>query len=397
MFDFRSEEARRNPFALYNALRAHGPVLRDPAMGIWLILDYDNVRRVLHDHDTFSSAVSQGVTSRWMIFSDPPRHGRLRALVSKAFTPRVVADLESGIRQLSRELIAMRLAEGRMDLMMDYAVPLPLRVIAQMLGVPGSDWKLLREWSDVIMGLIHTLSPGPRGAAAVEAFRATHAEMEKYVSDLAEQRRARPEHDLLTRLVQAEADGEVLSHEDLVGFFQLLLLAGHETTTNLIGNAALSLFEHPADIARLREEPSLRGPAIEEVLRYRSPVQIMFRVTRKNVEMAGHEIPAGSLAMAAIGAANRDPQSFAEADRFDIAREPNPHVAFGSGIHSCIGAPLARLEGRIALDDLLTLRGLQRADDGPWTPREAFHVHGPSSLPVKFEPRRSSNAQEFTS
>jgi cytochrome P450 len=389
MIDLTSEEARRNPFPLYGRLRANAPVLRDPASGMWLLLDFENVKRSLQDHDLFSSAVCDpaAAVSRWLTFSDPPRHGRLRALVSKAFTPRVVDDLETGIRRLSRGLLVPVLANGRMDLMLDYAVPLPLCVIAEMLGVPTADWRRLREWSDVMMGLIHTLSPGPRGAAAIEAFHAVHQEMNNYVAALAAERRSRPQADLLTRLVQAEVDGERLSQDELVGFFQLLLLAGHETTTNLIGNAVLSLIEHPDQLARLRSERSLINGAIEEVLRYRSPVQVAFRMTRRDVEMAGQTIPAASLVLAVIGSANRDARQFANADRFDITRQPNAHIAFGHGIHSCIGAPLARLEARVALEDLLALPGLRKTDDQPWPPREAFHVHGPAQLMVDFEAR----------
>jgi cytochrome P450 len=304
--------------------------------------------------------------------------------VSKAFTPRVVSDLEPRIRRLSRELLAPWIARGEMDLTLDYAVPLPLRVIAEMLGVPAADWKRLREWSEVILGLIHTLSPGPRGAAALEAFRAAYVEMDGYVAGLAEERRSKPADDLLTRLVHAEVDGEKLSQNDLVGFSQLLLLAGHETTTNLIGNAVLCLLEHPDQLELVKSNSGLRSSAIEEVLRYRAPVQMMFRMTRRDVEVGGQVIPAGSLLFAVIGSANRDTKQFPDADRFDVKRDPNPHIAFGHGIHSCIGAPLARLEGRIALDDLLELRGLARADDVPWEPRESFHVHGPASLPVTF-------------
>jgi cytochrome P450 len=386
MIDLFSEEARRNPFAIYSRLRAQAPVVREPVSGVWLILDYENVRRVLQDHDAFSSAVGDpsARTSRWLIFSDPPRQARLRALVSKAFTPRVVSDLEPRIRRLSRELLAPWIARGEMDLTLDYAVPLPLRVIAEMLGVPAADWKRLREWSEVILGLIHTLSPGPRGAAALEAFRAAYVEMDGYVAGLAEERRSKPADDLLTRLVHAEVDGEKLSQNDLVGFSQLLLLAGHETTTNLIGNAVLCLLEHPDQLELVKSNSGLRSSAIEEVLRYRAPVQMMFRMTRRDVEVGGQVIPAGSLLFAVIGSANRDTKQFPDADRFDVKRDPNPHIAFGHGIHSCIGAPLARLEGRIALDDLLELRGLARADDVPWEPRESFHVHGPASLPVTF-------------
>ncbi|HSU89190.1 MAG TPA: cytochrome P450 [Terriglobia bacterium] len=387
MIDLASEETRRNPYALYRTVRALARVVREPTTGLWLALDYESVRETLQNHESFSSVIagSGGGPGRWPLFSDPPRHTRLRALVSKAFTPRVVTDLEPRIRKLSRDLLAPHIPEGQMDLVLDYAVPLPLCVIAEMLGVPAADWRKLRQWSDIMMGMIHTLLPGSRAQDAVAAYRTMHAEITSYVTTLGEERRSKATDDLLSRLVHAEVDGDRLSDEDLVGFFELLLLAGHETTTNLIGNMALCLFEYPENVARLKSDTGLRASAIEEVLRYRSPVQMMGRVALRDVELGGQPIPQGSKVFAVIGAANRDPAYFPDADRFDIARDPNPHIAFGQGIHFCIGAPLARLEGRIALDDLLELRGLARIEDGPWEPREAFHVHGPARLPVRFE------------
>ena len=189
-------------------------------------------------------------------------------------------------------------------------------------------------------------------------------------------------------------DGERLAEAEILGFFQLLLLAGHETTTNLIGNAVLSLLENPDQLALLRAVPDLVPSAVEEVLRYRSPVQAMFRVTRREVEMHGQVIPAGKLVLAWIGSANRDAGHFPDAGRFDVARQPNPHVAFGHGIHFCVGAPLARLEGCIALADLLErLAAIELASDEPWEPREAFHVHGPNRLSIRFQPRRLAAAR----
>lgn len=204
-----------------------------------------------------------------------------------------------------------------------------------------------------------------------------------------DERRKAPKDDLLTRLVQAEVDGERLSHEEILGFFQLLLLAGSETTTNLINNAMLCFVEYPEQLARLLGRIDLLPSAIEEVLRYRSPLQWMYRATTRDVELHGHAIPAGKLVLAMIGSANRDPRQFPDAGRFDIARDPNPHIAFGHGIHFCLGAPLARLESRIALTDLLDrLRGFKLASDEPWEPRKGLHVHGPTRLPIRFEPGR---------
>jgi cytochrome P450 len=214
------------------------------------------------------------------------------------------------------------------------------------------------------------------------AFRDAKAEMRPCVLRWLVARRSDPKDDLLTRLVEAEVDGERLTDEDILGFFQLLLLAGSETTTNLIGSAVLCLAEYPGQLARLRAAPDLLESAIEEVLRFRSPVQMVFRQTRREVELRGRTIPVGKLVLAMNGSANRDPRQFRDAGRFDVTRDPNGHIAFGHGIHFCIGAPLARLEARVALQDFLSRVPRFRVD-GAWEPRKAFHVHGPSHLPIR--------------
>ncbi|HEU0015751.1 MAG TPA: cytochrome P450 [Longimicrobium sp.] len=388
MLGLLNDAARRDPFPLYDQARARTPVLRDPASGVWMLFDYESVRRALNDPAVFSSVVSppDSRPGRWLIFSDPPRHTHLRALIMRAFTPRAVAGLEPRIRRISATLLDGVMERGEMELVAEYAVPLPLMVIAEMLGAPAEDHPRFRRWSKAIVNLILTLSGGEAAERAVAAFAAVHAEMQPYVAALVDERRITPRDDLLTRLVQAEVEGHRLGDEDILGFFQLLLLAGHETTTNLIGNAVLCLLDNPDQLRLLRTVPELLPTALEEVLRYRSPVQAAFRATQRDVEVRGQTIPAGQLVLALIGSANRDPAHFRDAGRFDAARTPNPHVAFGHGIHFCIGAPLARLEARIALGDLLArTRMLACADGGAWEPRPAFHVHGPDRLSLRFE------------
>jgi cytochrome P450 len=210
--------------------------------------------------------------------------------------------------------------------------------------------------------------------------------MNDYLANLLEDRRENPRDDLLTRLLHAEIDGEKLTQRDILNFFQALLVAGSETTTNLINNAILCFIENPDQLALLRRDWALLPSAIEEVLRYRSPLQWMFRVTTREVELHGQIIPTKSVVLAMIGSANRDARYFKEPDRFDIAREPNPHLAFSHGIHFCMGAPLARLEAKVALTDLLSrLKNLRRSTEQPWKPRSGLHVHGPASLRVRFE------------
>jgi cytochrome P450 len=389
MQQFFSDDLRRDPFAAYDRARAASPLLHDPRSGAWMVFDYDGVRRALQDHEAFSSSGAAAGQSHpdWFIFHDPPRHTLLRALVARAFTPRGVAAMEPRIRWLSRALLDRAIERGEMDIAADFAVPLPQLVIAEMLGVPVQDRAAFRRWSDAILGLSHALPGSEEKEPASRAYRAAHAEMRDYVARLADDRRAVPADDLLTRLVQARVEGHALTDDEILAFVQLLLVAGTETTTNLVGNAVLCFLEHPDELTRVRAVPELLPGAIEEVMRFRSPVQWMFRFTRREVEMHGQTIPAGRMVLPVIGAANRDPAHFADPHRFDVARDPNPHLAFGHGIHFCMGAPLARLEARIALADVIErLRDLERADDAPWTPRSALHVHGPSRLPVRFAP-----------
>ncbi len=386
VMDLFSDAVRRDPYPVYDLVRPTSPLLRvPPPFNAWLIFDYDGARRALSDHDTFSSGVPG--PRNWFIFFDPPRHTKLRGLIARAFPPRAVANLEPRIRALSRQLLDAAVGRGEMDLATEYAVPLPMKVISGMIGIPDEDWPRFTRWSDGILRISYGRSGGEEAAAALAEFRAVTEEMVPYVADMIAQRRASPKDDLMTRLVEAEVDGERLTPEEILGFFQLLVVGGQETTTNLINNAILCFLEHPDQLARLRAAPGLLPSAIEEVLRYRSPLQWLMRTPKRDVEVHGQVIPAGALVLPMIGSANRDPQQFPGADRFDITRDPNPHIAFGHGIHACLGAPLARLEARIALADLLErLPGLRRAEEGPWEPRRALHVHGPTRLPIRFEP-----------
>ena len=383
---FFSDDMRRNPFAMYDQLRIASPLVQiPPPFDAWAIFDYDGVKRVMSDHDSFSSRVP--APRHWFLFLDPPNHTKLRALISRAFTPRSIANLEPRIRKLSMELLNQSIGRGEMDLAADFSTPLPAMVIAEMIGIPMADWVRFNRWSDVILRLSYTRSGGTEAAQALTDFSAVTVEMSAYLAEIIAQRRTEPKDDLLTRLVKAEVDNERLTQEEILGFFQLLLLAGQETTTNLINNAVLCLLENPDQLARLRATPALLDSAIEEVLRYRSPFLWVMRTPRCDVELHGQTIPAGKLVLAMIASANRDPRQFNDAARFDITRDPNPHLAFGHGIHSCIGAALARMEAGIVLSDLFSrLKGLELASNAPWEPRKALHVQGPARLPIRFVP-----------
>ena len=383
MTDLFSIEARRNPYPMYDQMRASAPVFREPQSRLWMLFDYENVKRALTDHETFSSRHGP---AEWMIFLDPPKHNKLRGLVSQAFTPRSITNLEPRIREITKQLLEKVIARGELDLASDFSVPLPMAVIADMLGIPPTDRPRFTKWNDAILNMSYTVVGADSTKEIMQQFQAVTFEMNDYLTEVLAQRSTEPKDDLLTRLLQAELDGERLSQAEILGFFQLLLLAGSETTTNLINNAMLCFIEHPDQLARLRNAPELLPSAIEEVLRYRSPLQWMFRLATRDVKMGGQLIPTGSLALAMIGSANRDPKQFAEPDRFDIARDPNPHVAFGHGIHFCLGAALARVESRIALTELLSrFKTLHLASDEPWEPRQGLHVHGPTRLPIRFK------------
>ncbi|MGI8908195.1 MAG: cytochrome P450 [Candidatus Sumerlaeaceae bacterium] len=391
MLDLFSDDMRRNPFPAYGMMRDASPVFHHEQFGTWMIFDYDGVKRALMDHDAFSSDLSHvpgiGNPGEWFIFFDPPRHTKLRALISKAFTPRVVANLEPRIREMSRELLDQVIERGDMDVAAEFAVPLPMRVIAELLGVPAAEWSRYKRWSDVILKLANTFSKDEEAAQTVQEYRLVTEEMRAFLPELIEQRRDAHHDDLLARLVEAEVDGERLTPDELLGFVQLLLVGGQETTVNLLNNAILCFMDHPEQFAKLRAAPEVLPSAIEEVLRYRSPIQWMPRATRRDVEVHGITIPAGKLVMVMIGSANRDPKQFSDAGRFDITRDPNLHIAFGHGIHSCLGAPLARLEARVALTEFFKrVQDFQPVSVEPWEPRKALHVHGPSHLPIRFMP-----------
>ena len=381
MTNLFTDDVRRNPFALYSQLRNNSPVLHDSQSGLWMIFDYDGVKRALSDHDAFSSRNGPD----WLIFTDPPRHTKLRGLISQAFTPRSITNLELRIRELTRELLTPLLEDSELDLATGLAIPLPMMVIAEMLGTPTEDRSQFKHWNDVLLRMSYVVAGQPAGGIMEEYIDATQ-QMGVYIARLVEERRRTPKDDLLTRLVHAEVDGERLTPQEILGFFQLLLLAGSETTTNLINNAMLCFIEHPDQLALLRADPDLLPSAIEEVLRYRSPLQWMYRVAKRALSINGQTIPAGKLVLAWIGSANHDSNPFPDPELFDITRDPNPHLAFGHGVHFCLGAPLARLEGRIALSELLqNLATFELVSDQPWAPRQGLHVHGPTRLRLQFQ------------
>ena len=350
------------------------------------MFDYATVKQVLTDHQTFSSRIPASPFS--FIFTDPPEHRRLRNVISRAFTPDMIAALEPSIRQISQELFDGAAETDSMDFARDISGPLAMKVIAGIIGIPQEDWSRYRTWNDAILGLTFTRSGTERAERAMRDFRQATQEMSAYLEDMIAERRKRSQDDLLTRLIAAEVDGESLTHAEILAFFQLLMFAGQETTTNLLNNAVLCFLECPEAWKRLGGEPELLAGAIEEVLRFRSPFQWAMRTPTRDVEIHGQVIPKGALVLPMIGSANRDPAAFVDPNRFDITRSPNPHIAFGHGIHFCLGAPLSRLEARVALSDLLNrVASFEYAGGDPWQPRPGLMVYGPANLPITLRMR----------
>lgn len=384
-----SLDVLHNPYPMYESMQSYGVVHMQQA-GVWSVFSYDDVRTTLSDYRRFSSehksqATQEGQASdgKALISMDPPRHRTLRTLVNKAFTPRAIEELRPRIQDITNDLLDPVMASGETDLIRDLAYPLPVTVIAEMLGIPIADRAKFKRWSDEVVVSADVVLTGQSNPQSQE----THDEMNEYFHNIIEQRRQSPSDDLISALIFAQEEDEQLSAADILSICWLLLVAGNETTTNLIGNAVLALLEHPDELEKLLSNPDLLPSAIEEALRFRSPIQAMFRTTTTDVELGGKLIPNGSRMIAWIGAANRDKEKFKDAHRFDITRNPNPHLAFGQGIHFCLGAPLARLEARIALGTIFSrLQQLRRMDDTPLPPSRGLIVFGVSQLPLQFVP-----------
>jgi len=381
----------RSFFALYDwyrTMRETQPVWYDEQHATWHVFRYAEVERVISEHVTFSSDIVQTlelkedekVSHTSLIFMDPPRHRQLRNLANLAFTPRMVALLEPRIREITRELLDQLTSE--VDIVRDLAVPLPVIVIAELLGIPAEKRADFKRWSDSALA-----TSGPPSYfehnEQWQIHRRNQEEMQTYLTDMMVERRKNPRNDLLSSLVEAEIEGQRLTSTEVLAFCTLLLVAGNETTTHLIGNSVICLAQHPIALEQLRHDPGLLPGAIEEVLRYLSPVKMMARFTRNETLLGDQHLQGKQSVMAWISSANRDETQFAEPERFDIQRTPNRHIAFGHGIHFCLGAPLARLETRIALGALLErLPGQWLLPEQPLEAVEGMIVFGAKHLPL---------------
>ena len=392
--DFASPQFKANPYPFYARLRAEAPIYRATVplpfrRAAWLVSRYDDVLILLKD-ERFAKEYAPKLP--WFRFGliralmrhltnlDPPDHTRLRTLVSRAFTPRLIERLRDRIQSVCDDLLDAAAPNGRMELVRGYALPLPLTIISELLGIPPQDRLRFHSWTNSLAaafsgigGLLRAL---PKMWPSV-----------RYLRKLFAERSAEPHDDLVTALVQAEAGGDRLSEDELLAMVGMLLLAGHETTINLIGSGTLALLQHPQQRDRLQQNPALAESAIEELLRYTSPADFTTpRVTRQEVRIGDVTIPRGELVFGVLGSANHDETQFPDPETLDITREPNNHLAFGQGAHFCLGAPLARLEGQIALTTLFrrfpNLRLAEAPDSLRW--RKGLFLRGLEQLPIAF-------------
>jgi len=397
-----------NPYPTYHRLRERDPIHLLSEFNLWFLTRYADVQSVLRD-PRFSSEPAPddpnlfrnlresggelGTLAQtmlhWMPLKDPPHHTRLRHLVNKAFTPRHIEAIRPRIAAIVEELLEPVLEAGRLDFVRDLAHPLPVTVIAEMLGVPVEDQAELKRWSD---DMALALDPLQVGAHRAEGDRAALA-MRKLFERVAEERRRTPREDLLSSLLAVEELGDRLSMDELLATCVLLLFAGNETTTNLLGNGVLALLRNPDELALLEQDPSLIRGAVEELLRYDSPLQFAARAAKEDVEIGGRTLLKGQRAVLLLGSANHDPAQFPDPDRLDVRRADHRHLAFGFGTHFCLGAGLARAEAQIALDTVVRcLKGLRLGAEAP-VRRPSIALRGLSSLPVEFEATSSRAAK----
>lgn len=374
-----SHRDRQYPYDVYEEVRRKDPVHRMRVLNGWALTRYEDVDAVLRDHRRFSNGGRSftGLGPETLLDLDPPDHTRLRSLVSKAFTPRSVAKLTPRIDQIIEELLDDIGERNRFDLIEDFAFPLPVIVIAEMLGVPPEDRAQFKDWSNDIAITVEPIIPDDQ---AVRLEKST-SELFEYLEAIIAAREQAPQDDMISALIAARDEGDRLSHDELLGTLVLLLVAGNETTRNLIGNGMLALLKNPDQLQLLRESPDLIDDAVHELLRYDSPVQLDGRLVTEDVEIGGKRLRANQRVISLIGAANRDPEAFANPDVLDITRQKKSHLAFGRGIHYCLGAPLALLEGKKAILALLERFPSMRLASEP-TYRDLLVLRGVSELSV---------------
>jgi len=383
-FSFFDPEVMQDPYPYYAEMRERAPLLWNDPLQAFIVTRYEDVAHVLKNPPLFSSAslrlggqpidVVGTILGRpsvpALVNTDPPLHTRMRSIVSRVFTPKQISALEPRVRELSRRLVAEMTTQEEFDFMEGLATPLPVIIIAEMLGIEPARRRDFKRWSDTLISLASAAGPGPDAQRDGQ-------EMHAYMTRIAEERRLAPQEDLISLLVQG-GEGQTLSSEEINAFALLLMLAGNETTTNLLGNAVHALLRSPEQFEWLTKNPSACGAAIEEALRYESPVVSVMRRTTREVELSGGKVPADTMLILVLSSANRDPRKFPEPDRFDIQRDAQGVMSFGHGIHFCLGAPLARLEAPTALGELI-----ERAPRLRFAPRQPARPEYPPSFGVR--------------
>ena len=384
VYDPYAYEIHEDPYPTYRRLRDEAPAYCNEERGFWALSRYRDVHGAMQDHQTFSSsegvALERGTAMRipMIIALDPPRQTQLRRLVSKGFTPRRVAEMEPAVRALARKWLAPLVARGHGDFIEEFSAKLPMDVISTLLGVPDADQDMLRGWSDAL------LHREPGKASIPRRGLEGSANMIRYFGEAIAARRRRPGDDLVSALVDAEVDGERLADDEIIGFCFLLVIAGNETTTKMLGNAAILLEHHPDARALLVREPARIADAVDEVVRFDNSTQMLARTATRDVPLHDQTIPAGARVVLLVGSANRDERAFERPDEFDIRRGPTDHLAFGVGIHYCLGASLARLEGRVALEEFLAHVPEYDVDRAGLVRVHSPNVRGYAHVPVRF-------------
>jgi len=397
--NLQKPEVRSDPYPFYARLRSQDPVHWDESLGFWVLTRYTDIASVYSD-PRFSRA--QGLKrgferlspqeqhiaepvfhsfSRTVFYTDPPYHTHLRGLVNSAFTPLAVEGMRPYVQRTVHDLLDSVQGQGGMDAIQALAHPLPILVITQMLGLPAEERGRFKAWSDDLFAILGSV---PHAPELMERAASSLAELTAYLTGLSRARRREPTQDLLSALVQVVDQGERLTEEELVANVTILLSAGHETTSNLIGNGLLALLRNPEQAQKLREQPALVSSAVEEMMRYDNPVQIAYRSAAADVEIGGKYIRSGQLINSVLAAGNRDPERYSDPDRFDIARDEGRHLGLGLGIHFCLGAPLLRLEAQIAFETLLRRFPELRLATDTWEWQELPIFRGVKSLPVAF-------------
>lgn len=384
-FNPYAHEVHDDPFPVYERLREEAPVYENRELGFYALSRYDDVLTALHDYETFCNR--HGITLEpksplpMMLTMDPPEHTAMRRLVSRVFTPRRVADLEPSIRALSTKYLDPIAGEGHCDLIGDYSAKLPMDVISTMLGVPPADQDMLRGWTD---DMIHREEGQPE---VTEQGIEAAAQLYRYLCEMVTAKRAHPGDDLTSALLDASLDGQQLTDRDVVGFLLLLIIAGNETTTKLIGNAIYWLWRNPAERQKLLDDPTRIPDAVEETLRYEGSTQLMARTLTRDHELHGVTMQEGRKVLLLLGSANRDPRVWDRPDVFDIDREGlHRHLGFGHGIHVCLGAALARLEMRIALEHIHERLLDYEVDEAAMERVHSGNVRGYARMPLTFRP-----------